>query len=57
MTTLTTIPPGFWDTMNVTSMTECFQQCTQWSEDIQWKRRMKDRRLKIEKLRNKNGIL
>lgn len=59
-TQLTTIPPGFWNTVNVTSMTDCFSQCTSLKsvdyEELARIIRLKDRRLKIEKLRTRNGL-
>ena len=55
MATVTNIPLGLFDITNVTNLADCFQQCNQWSEDIAHKRRMRERRLKLDKI-YENGI-
>lgn len=50
MSTLTTIPQEIWNTTTVTNMSGCFQQCLSIDFD---KMRLKNRRLRIDKIRSK----
>ena len=60
METLTKIPIGIWNTKNVTNISDCFSKCTSMTElplgifdNWENKLKLKERRLKIEKLKSK----